>query len=150
MFIVEDIESTTHVLFTGSTNSILRPSPVPNVFRQFLFPPLATLFQLVFWILDKSGYFVEIGVSEYHISIIQTLCMMPSWLNYSCNFFIYTLANASFRKDLKLVLTSWRSCLPGSRAAARGGNDYSQSTGMSSLSDSHPLTNTQASTTDGK
>ena len=119
-------------------------------FQSIFISPLGTLFQLVFWILDKSGYFIEIGVSEYHISIIQTLCMMPSWLNYSCNFFIYTLANASFRKDLKLVLTSWRSCLPGNRAAAGAGKDYSQSTGMSSLSDSHPLTHRQESTADGK
>ena len=89
--------------------------------------------QTVFWAMNTAGYFDKHRVTWYNRTIIKEICTIPSWLNYSCNFFIYILANSNFRKDLKSMLRSCRSYLPGSSPTLRPANG-SISTGISSLS----------------
>ena len=89
--------------------------------------------QTVFWAMNTAGYFDKHRVTWYNRTIIKEICTIPSWLNYSCNFFIYILANSNFRKDLKSMLRSCRSCLPGRSPTLRPANN-SISTGISSLS----------------
>ena len=101
--------------------------PIPEFIALILY------LQVTYWFMSTTGAFKKYGVSDYSNNIFYLVATIFTALNYSCNFFIYILANSSFRKDLRLVLMRCKSRVMGGKdmkLSSRG----PQSTGMSTLS----------------
>ena len=96
-------------------------------------PNLSSLyFQVVYWLMSSSRAFQTYHITQYSVNIFYLTATLFTALNYSCNFFIYILSNASFRQDLKFTLRRFRHCLTGGQE--RKMSTASRGTGISSVS----------------
>ena len=82
--------------------------------------------------MSSSGAFQTYHITQYSVNIFYLTATLFTALNYSCNFFIYILSNASFRQDLKFTLRRFRHCLTGGQE--RKMSTASRGTGISSVS----------------
>ena len=89
-------------------------------------------FQVIYWLMRTSGAFQAYHITQFSDNIFYLTATLFTALNYSCNFFIYILSNASFRQDLKFTLRRCRHCLTWGQD--RKMSTASRGTGISSVS----------------
>ena len=82
--------------------------------------------------MSSSGAFQTYQITQFSDNIFYLTATIFTALNYSCNFFIYILSNASFRQDLKFTMRRCRHCLPWGQD--RKMSTASRGTGLSSVS----------------
>ena len=82
--------------------------------------------------MRTGGAFQTYHITQYSVNIFYLTATLFTALNYSCNFFIYILSNASFRQDLKFTLRRCRHCLTWGQD--RKMSTASRGTGISSVS----------------